>query len=134
MSIRINGNFEVTLQPQAAEENVGDPSIGRMSIDKRFHGDLDGTSRGEMLSVRTDVAGSAGYVAIERVTGTLQGKQGSFALQHSGIMKRGLPDLTITVIPDSGTGELAGIIGSMRIDNVEGNHTYYFDYDFMVPA
>jgi hypothetical protein len=100
-----------------------------LSIDKRFHGELDGTSTGTMLSAGTAVAGSAGYVAIERVTGTLCGKRGSFALQHSGTMNRGAPSLSVTVVPDSGTDELAGLRGSMQIIIEKGKHSYDFDYE-----
>jgi hypothetical protein len=123
-----SGTFEVKVTPQAAEENVGDPTVGRLSLDKQFHGDLEGTSKGQMLAVRSDVEGSAGYVAMERVTGTLQGKTGTFALQHSGIMNRGAPTLTISVVPDSGTGQLAGLAGTMTINVVDGKHLYEFEY------
>jgi hypothetical protein len=128
MPTRAHGTFEVTLVPQALSSVAEGASLGRMSIDKRFHGDLDGTSKGEMLSAGTDVKGSAGYVAIERVQATLHGRSGSFALQHSGIMSRGTPQLTVTVIPDSGTGQLAGLAGSMAIIIVGGKHSYEFDY------
>src|SRR5271165_4091355 len=100
-----------------------------MSIDKQFHGDLEGTSKGEMLGAMTEVKGSAGYVAIERVTGTLNGRSGTFVLQHSGTMTRGTQHMTITVVPDSGTGGLAGISGSMTIIIKEGGkHFYEFEY------
>ncbi|WP_435016186.1 DUF3224 domain-containing protein [Tundrisphaera sp. TA3] len=122
------GPFEVDLTPQPQAEGVGDPSVARMAIRKRFHGDLDGTSRGEMLATRTDVEGSAGYVALERVTATLHGRSGSFSLQHSGLMDRGAKSLTITVLPDSATGELAGLAGTMDIVFEGGGHTYVFDY------
>src|SRR5215216_7138250 len=105
VTTRASGTFEVKLTPQATDA----PALGRMSIDKQFHGDLEGTSKGEMLAMGTAVEGSAGYVAIERVTGTLHGRSGTFALQHSGTMTRGEPHLTITVVPDSGTGQLAGL-------------------------
>jgi hypothetical protein len=121
-----SGTFEVKLNPQ--EDPVGDPTVGRMSIDKQFQGDLEGTSRGQMLAVRTDIPGSAGYVAMERVIGTLQGRNGTFALQHTGIMTRGTPQLTVTVVPDSGTGQLVGLVGTMTIDIVEGKHFYKFEY------
>ena len=91
MPTKARGPFEVKLTPQAPTEGAGDPTVGRMAIDKRFHGDLDAISKGEMLATRTAVDGSAGYVALERVTGTLHGKSGSFALQHSGTMDRGVP-------------------------------------------
>jgi hypothetical protein len=122
------GTFEVNMSAQAPEEKVGDPTVGRMALDKRFHGDLEATSKGQMLAVGTGVKGSAGYVAMERVVGTLKGHTGSFALQHSGTMTRGTPSLTITVVPDSGTGELAGIAGSMSIVIADGKHSYDFEY------
>lgn len=100
----------------------------RMSIDKQISGKLAGTGKGEMLSAGTEVKGSAGYVAIEKVTGTLDGRQGSFILQHSGTMSRGVPQLSITVVPDSGTGELAGLIGKFQIAIKEGKHFYNFEY------
>jgi len=125
---RIRGTFDVKLTPQPAESQVGDPTIGRMAIDKQFHGDLEGTSKGQMLAAGTDVKGSAGYVAIERVAAALDGRKGTFALQHSGTMTRGDGRLTITVIPDSGTGELAGISGTMTIEIADGEHFYSFDY------
>lgn len=121
-----SGTFEVKLTPQG--DKSGDASLGRMTIDKQFHGDLEGTSKGEMLTVGTAVKGSAGYVAIERVAGTLQGRSGSFALQHSGTMMRGAPQLTISVVPDSGTGQLASLAGTMTIQITDGKHSYRFAY------
>ena len=102
--------------------------LARMSIDKEFKGDLAATSKGEMLSAGTAVKGSAGYVAIERVIGTLAGRRGSFVLQHNGLMNRGAPHLVITVVPDSGTGELAGLSGTMAIIIADGKHSYELDY------
>jgi hypothetical protein len=99
-----------------------------MILDKQFHGDLEATSKGQMLAAGTAVQGSAGYVAMERVTGTLNGRSGTFVLQHSGTMNRGAPHLTLTVVPDSGTGELEGLAGSMTIDRAEGKHSYGFEY------
>jgi len=128
-----SGTFEVKVTPQAPEENVGDPGVGRLALDKQFHGDLEAASKGQMLAVRTEIEGSAGYVAMERVTGTLQGRTGSFALQHSGTMNRGAPVLTITVVPDSGTGQLAGLAGTMTINVVDGKHLYAFDYTLAAP-
>src|SRR5215212_51625 len=116
------------MSPQAQEEGVGDPSVGRMALDKQFHGGLEATSRGQMLAAMTEVEGSAGYVAIERVTGMLDSHKGTFALQHSGTMTRGVPQLTITVVPDTGTGELVGLAGTMTIDIAAGKHTYDFEY------
>ena len=128
MATHAGGTFDVKITPQKAEEGVGDPTIGRMSIDKVFHGDLEGTSLGQMLAAMTDVKDSAGYVAIERVKGVLKGRGGSFALQHSGTMDRGVPGLIITVVPDSGTGQLVGLRGTMTIDIRDGKHFYGFDY------
>jgi hypothetical protein len=122
------GTFEVKVMPQPVEDK--DLGIGRMSLDKQFHGDLDGVSKGEMLSASGRVKGSAGYVAIERVSGTLQGRKGSFVLQHNGIMNRGTPQLNISVVPDSGTDQLAGLMGMMTIKIEEGKHSYEFDYTF----
>jgi hypothetical protein len=102
--------------------------MSRLSLDKQFQGDLKGTSKGQMLAIATAVEGSAGYVAIERVTGTLHDRSGTFALQHSGTMTRGAPQLVISVVPDSGTNELVGIAGKMTINIVEGKHLYEFDY------
>ena len=128
MTGRASGTFEVQLAPQKTGDDAGTATLGRMSIEKRFHGDLEGTSRGEMLTAGTDVPGSAGYVAMERVTGRLHGRRGAFSLQHSGTMTRGAPALSITVVPDSGTGELAGIGGRMAITISDGRHSYDFDY------
>jgi hypothetical protein len=123
-----SGTFEVKLTPQTISgENDG--VRGRMSIEKQFHGDLEGTSQGEMLTAGTSVPGSAGYVAIERVSGTLHGRKGSFALQHSGTMSRGAFSLAITVVPDSGTDQLAGLKGSVNIIVAEGKHSYEFKYE-----
>jgi hypothetical protein len=128
MTKRASGTFEVKIIPQAPEANVGDPTVGRMALDKTFSGDLEAASKGQMLAVRTEIQGSAGYVAMERVTGTLHGQSGTFALQHSGTMNRGAPQLIITVVPDSGTGELAGIAGTMTITISGGKHSYDLDY------
>jgi hypothetical protein len=122
-----SGTFEVKMKPQT-DENVGEPTVGRMSLDKQFHGDLEATSKGQMLAVRADVPGSAGYVAMERVIGTLAGRTGTFALQHTGTMNRGVPELSVTVVPDSGTGELVGLSGKMTINIAEGKHSYEFEY------
>jgi hypothetical protein len=104
-----------------------------MSIAKQFQGDLEATSKGQMLTAMTEVTGSAGYVAIERVSGKLHGHSGTFALQHSGSMTRGAPHLTITVVPDSGTGELVGLAGKMTINIVDGKHFYDFEYTLAKP-
>jgi LDH2 family malate/lactate/ureidoglycolate dehydrogenase len=126
MTEQAKGTFQVKLNPLADESAV--PGLGRLSIDKQFHGDLEGTSKGQMLTGGTDVKGSAVYVAIERITGTLHGRSGSFVLQHSGTMARGAGQLVITVVPDSGTGELVGLAGEMTITIVDGQHMYGFDY------
>lgn len=128
MTKQVSGTFEVKLTPQTRDEQVGDPTVGRLSIDKQFHGDLQAVSHGEMLAAHTETEGSAGYVALERVAGTLDGRNGTFALQHSGTMTRGVPQLLITVVPDSGTGQLAGLSGRMKINIVEGKHSYEFEY------
>ena len=128
MANHASGSFEVKMSPQA-DDNAGDPTVGRMSLDKQFQGDLEGRSKGQMLAVSTGVQGSAGYVAMERVIGKLDGREGSFALQHSGTMTRGMPQLSVTVVPDSGTGELAGLAGKMSINIVEGKHLYEFEYE-----
>jgi hypothetical protein len=123
-----SGTFEVKVIPQEPDEKVGDPTVGRMSIDKQFRGDLEATSKGQMLAAVTDVKGSAGYVAIERVNGALHGLSGTFALQHSGTMTRGDAQLSINVVPDSGTGQLEGLAGKMTINIVDGKHLYDFEY------
>ena len=128
MTMRARGTFEVKLNPQAPDDTTDDGTIGRMSIDKQFHGELEATSKGQMLAAGTGVEGSAGYVAIERVSGTLHGRSGAFVLQHSGTMNRGAPQLVITVVPDSGTGQLVGLAGKMAIEIAEGRHSYDFEY------
>lgn len=128
--LHASGPFDVTLAPLAAYDTAPDTPLGRMSIDKQFHGDLEAVSVGEMLMSRSAVQGSAGYVAIERVTGTLKGRTGSFVLMHMGTMDRGAQGLVITVVPDSGTDQLTGLSGSMKII-IEGKaHAYAFDYTF----
>ena len=126
--MRANGTFEVQLGPLDTYNQAPDAKIGRMSIDKTFAGDLVARSQGEMLSGGSPAEGSAGYVAIERVTGTLDGRSGSFLLQHSGTMTPESQQATITVIPASGTGELAGIAGTMAIEIRDGQHFYDFEY------
>ena len=125
--MRATGPFEVKLTPQPADEG-GDATLGRMTLDKQFHGGLEGASKGQMLTAGTPVKGSAGYVAMERVTGTLNGRKGSFILQHSATMTRGTPQLSITVVPDSGTDQLTGLAGKMDIQIAGGKHSYDFDY------
>jgi hypothetical protein len=123
-----SGTFEVQLIAQGQEDKTDGTSLSRMSIDKKFSGDLVGTSKGEMLSAMTSTKGSAGYVAIERVLGTLQGRTGTFVLQHTGTMTRGAPQLSVTVVPDSGTGQLAGLTGTLTIKIEGGKHFYGFEY------
>ncbi|HEX8392364.1 MAG TPA: DUF3224 domain-containing protein [Longimicrobium sp.] len=130
MTTHVRGPFEVKLTPQADE---GSP-VGRMLLDKQFHGDLQATSLGQMLAAMTPVTGSAAYVAIEQVTGSLNGRSGSFVLQHTGVMNRGAQSLTIHVVPDSGTGELEGLSGTMKIVIADGKHSYEFDYDLPAAA
>jgi uncharacterized protein DUF3224 len=125
MTQRASGTFEVKLSPQAPE---GDSPIGRMLLDKQFHGDLEAVSKGQMLAASTAVQGSAGYVALEQVNGTLQGRQGTFVLQHNGLMDRGKPQLAIVVVPDSGTGQLEGLAGRMDIQIEGGKHSYELEY------
>jgi hypothetical protein len=117
------GTFEVKLTPQP-----DDSPVGRMTIAKEFHGDLEAASVGQMLASMSEVKGSAGYVAIEKLTGTLHGRAGSFVLQHRGVMNRGAAELLVTVVPDSGAGDLAGMKGSMNIVIEGGKHSYEFDY------
>lgn len=126
MTEQAKGTFQVKLNPLADESAV--PGLGRLSIDKQFHGDLEGTSKGQMLTGGTDVKGSAVYVAMEKVSGTLHGRSGTFILHHTGIMNRGTASLTIFVVPDSGTGDLAGLSGQMRIVIADGKHFYEFEY------
>ena len=122
------GTFEVTMKPETLSEVATASGLGRMSLQKVFHGQLEATSAGEFLSAMGGVKGSAGYVAMERVTGTLDGMAGTFVLQHTGTMTRGEPSLSVTVVPDSGTEELIGLQGSMKIDIVDRVHHYQFSY------
>jgi hypothetical protein len=125
---RASGSFSVTVTPQAAEDGVGDPAIGRMALLKTFEGALAGVARGQMLAIRTDTPGSAGYVALDCFDGRLDGRAGGFSLQHSGTMDRGAPGLAIHVVPDSGTRELAGLRGTLGIRIEGGAHFYDFEY------
>lgn len=128
MSHHAKGPFEVKLSPQIPGPLPAESAVGRMLLDKVFHGDLEATSAGQMIALQGLVEGSAGYVALERVTGTLRGRVGSFALMHTGVMDRGTPSLAIRVVPDTGTDELTGISGHMNIVIVNGDHTYEFAY------
>jgi hypothetical protein len=125
---RAAGPFDVKLRPLALDDKTEGTMLARMSLDKQFHGDLDAVSKGEMLSAGTAVKSSAGYVAIERVSGRLNGHQGTFVLQHSATMTRGVPQLTIIVVPDSGTSELEGLAGTMTITIADGKHSYEMQY------
>jgi len=122
------GTFTVEMTPQAEPDTADGVSLGRMSLGKRFEGDLVANGNGDMLTARTPIKGSAGYVAIERVTGTLQGRSGSFVFQHSCTMDQEGQQLSITVVPGSGTGALAGISGALKINITEGKHFYEFEY------
>jgi Protein of unknown function (DUF3224) len=128
VTTRATGSFDVKITPLATDTPAEGSPLGRMSIDKTFHGDLEATSTGEMLTVGTAIKNSAGYVAIERVTGSLHGKAGTFALQHNATMTRGTGALNIIVVPDSGTGELAGLSGSLSIEITGGRHAYVLEY------
>jgi hypothetical protein len=129
MSLHATGPFEVKIDPQPADEKAGGAAIGRMLLDKQFHGDLEATSKGTMLASGTGAKGSSGgYVALEIVTGTLKGRTGTFVLQHSATMNRGVPNLSVTVVPDSATGQLTGLAGKMNIIIADGKHTYDFEY------
>ncbi len=125
--MQASGTFTVKLEPQPPAH--ADSGLGRMSIAKQFSGDLDAHSFGEMLSFRSAVDGSAGYVAMERVTGVLHGRRGGFVLQHSGTMDRGAPTLVVSVVPDSGSEELTGLSGTLAVHiDAQGGHSYTFDY------
>ena len=128
--MRATGTFDVKITPQASDLAPEGPNLGRLSLDKQFQGDLIATAKGEMITAAgLAVKESAAYSAVERISGSLHGKKGSFACQHTGIMNRGTPSLTITVVPDSGTGELAGLTGKMDII-IEGKlHNYVLDYE-----
>lgn len=129
MTKHASGTFDVKVTPQKPDNPEAEAAnLGRMSLDKKFHGDLEATSKGEMLSAMSEVKGSAGYVAMERVSGTLGGRNGTFVLQHGGTMTRGVPQLSVKVVPDSGTGDLVGLAGSMTIKIEEGKHFYEFEY------
>jgi hypothetical protein len=125
MTHRATGTFTPAFEPLQTD----DEWLGRMRVRKTFEGDLTGTARAEMLSVRTPVDGSAGYVALDQVTGTLHGRSGTFVLQHNGLMDRGEGTLSVVVVPDSGTGELTGLTGTFTIVNDDAGHRYTFDYD-----
>lgn len=126
--MKVSGTFDVTAAHEPPFEAIDGVTLGRSRFDKRFSGALSGTGAVQMLSARTATPNSAGYVAVERVSGKLDGKEGTFVLLHMGVMTRGSPSLIITVVPDSGTGALAGLVGSMQIRVEDGKHHYDFDY------
>jgi hypothetical protein len=129
MSLHATGPFDVKIDPQPADEKGGGPAIGRMLLDKHFHGDLEASSKGTMLAAGTGAKNSSGgYVALEIVTGSLKGRTGTFVLQHSATMNRGVQQLSITVVPDSATGQLTGLAGKMDIVIADGKHSYDFEY------
>ena len=130
MTERAVGVFVVTMNPEPPYDVSEGASIGRVSLKKQFQGDLLASSVGEMIGARGQFPGSAGYVAIERVTGLLHGRSGSFVLQHSGTMTRGKGELRVSVVPDSATGELKGLSGKMTIEITGGQHSYDFEYEF----
>ena len=126
MTTHVSGPFDVTMTPEP------ETFPARQRLAKRYHGALAASGEGQMLAFMSEVRGSAGYVAIERVSGTLDGREGSFVLQHSGLMDRGAPTLAIHVVPDSGTGALAGLAGRMGIRIEGGKH--FYDFDYTLPA
>jgi hypothetical protein len=128
MNRHATGSFDVKNAPLAPDDALTGTSIGRFGLDKQFHGDIEGTSKGEMLGTGDPGKGTAGYVAMEQVTGTLNGRTGSFALQHLGTMDHGKMTLTVTVVPGSGAGELSGISGTMTITIADRKHSYAFEY------
>lgn len=128
LSASAKGPFDVKLSPQTLSAQSADPKLGRMAIEKQYHGDLEATAKGEMLTVASEMKESGVYVAVERVTGTLQGCRGSFSMHHTGIMNRGTPELKIAVVPDSGTDQLRGLAGAMTVKIDNGKHSYEFDY------
>lgn len=129
---RAIGTFEVKVIPVSPPGAGADASISQMSLDKQFHGALDATSKGTMLAAGNPAKGAGGYVAMEKVSGTLDGRRGSFVLQHTGTMKGGAAEMSVTVVPDSGTDELTGIEGKMTIQIAGGKHSY--DFEYTLPA
>ncbi|WP_229421822.1 DUF3224 domain-containing protein [Massilia aquatica] len=126
--LHASGPFEITIIPAGTPEKEGRTATARMALDKRYAGELAASGEGTMLTAVSDVKGSAAYVAIERVSGTLAGRTGSFVLQHAGTMRGGTSQATITIVPDSGTGELSGISGSLALSVVDGKHFYALEY------
>jgi hypothetical protein len=128
VTMHARGTFNVKVQPVETTDHPEGTTLGRLSIDKQFQGDIVATSQGQMLSAGGSTKGSGVYVAVERVSGTLNGKTGTFVLHHTGVMTRGAPSLTITVAPDSGSGELVGLAGSMTLVIADGKHSYDLEY------
>lgn len=128
MTQHATGTFEVKIAPRDPAFKFDENPITRFSLEKQFHGDLDATSKGEMLAAGNQAKGSGGYIAMERVSGTLYGRSGTFALQHSGTMDNGQYHLDVNVVPGSGTGQLAGLTGTMKIIIEAGKHSYDFAY------
>ena len=132
MSTHVSGSFNITMTPATTPQRSGRTTLGRMLLDKVYKGDLAATASGEMLSAVTDTKGAAGYVAVESITGVLQGRQGSFVVQHAGTMADGKQELSIVIVPHSGTGQLEGISGTMGIRIEAGQHFYDLDYSLPV--
>ncbi|MGO9832149.1 MAG: DUF3224 domain-containing protein [Myxococcaceae bacterium] len=128
MSMHVSGSFDVQMTPQGSNDEAEGSTLGRLSIAKHFHGELEASSEGQMLTAVSSVQGSAGYVAIERVTGSLDGRRGSFVLQHSGTMSARGVEQRVTIVPDSGTGQLVGLAGTMAIQLVNAKHLYQLEY------
>jgi hypothetical protein len=128
---KASGPFDVTITP-AAEDKGDGPTLARLTLDKRYHGDLEATAKGEMLTAAGDVKGAAAYVAVERVTGTLHGRKGSFALVHRGVMSAAGQELLVTVVPDSGSGELRGLAGTLAI-RFEPGGKHFYDLEYTLP-
>jgi hypothetical protein len=133
MNLRAEGHFDVKNTPLGADESTSGTGIGRFALDKQYHGDLEGTAKGVMLGCGNPATGSAGYVALEQVEGTLAGRSGSFAIQHFGVMDSGKFDLKLLIVPGSGTGALAGLAGTMTFTNASGKHSYTMDYTVPEP-
>jgi hypothetical protein len=129
--LHATGPFDVTVTHQ--DDKSDDPLLNRMTLDKQYHGDLEGTGKGQMLTAGTSVKGSGAYVAIEKFTGTLKGHSGTFVLQHLGTMTQNVPQLSVSIVPDSGTGELKGISGKMTI-NIAAGGKHSYDLEYTVPA
>ncbi|MGK5056567.1 DUF3224 domain-containing protein [Janthinobacterium sp. LB2P49] len=133
MHAHATGSFSISMTPSAAPQRAGRTTLGKVLLDKVYAGDLVATAKGEMLNAVTDTKGAAGYVAMEAITGALQGREGSFVAQHAGTMADGQQALTIEIVPHSGTGQLTGISGTLAIRIVNGQHFYDIDYSLPEP-